>query len=244
MVIRTRDNGFLLCGISYSYTSEAYDDIYMVKINNNGDTVWTRNYQKHEQQTPFAITETKNGDYLVAGTDEPTGHGRIVYLLRVMANGTKLWDNSIGPVDISHWRWGYCVAECPSGELMVGGTLDSKVLLIKTDASGNKKWEKTYAADSGMFLSAMSMRVRPDNSCVLTGGSGEIVMGSTNCFLMKTDADGNKTFLKVFPGTGSTTGANLLINNDGDNIIAGYQYLGTTNWNIFLTRTDVNGNYK
>ncbi len=243
MVIRTKDNNYLLCGISYSFTTEAYDDIYMVKVDKNGTILWERNYEKHEQQTPFDIVETKNGDYLVAGTDEPTGHGRIVYLLRVAADGTKRWDNTIGSVDISHWRWGYCVAECPSGDLMVGGSLDSKVLLIKTDASGNKKWENTYAADSGMYLAAMSMRVRPDNSCVMTGGSGGIVMNGTHCFLLKTDADGNKKFLKVFSGSGSTTGSNLLINSAGDNIIAGYQYIGTS-WNIFLTRADVNGNYK
>jgi len=69
------------------------------------------------------------------------------------------------------------------------------------------------------------------------------VMNDTHCFLMKTDADGNKKFLKVFPASGSTTGSNLLINSAGDNIIAGYQYIGTS-WNIFLTRADVNGNYK
>jgi len=243
MMIRTRDGNYLLCGFSYSYTTEPYDDIYLVKVNQDGDTLWTRSYAKHEQQTPFHLLETKNGDFVVSGTDEPTGDGRIIYLLRVDANGNKLWDNSIGPVDISHWKWGYCSAECSNGDLMVCGETDSKVFLARTDKSGNMLWEKTYTNPDSTYRCGMSMKIEGGN-CLITGGSSEIIYSSQKCFLLKTDENGNELFSKTFPGTGSINGMNLLVNSSGDNIITGYQFLSQNNENIFFTRTDANGNYK
>lgn len=244
MMIKTKDGNYLLCGITYSFTTEGFDDIYLVKVNDNGDTLWTHPYLKHEQQTPFDLLEMKNGDYLVTGTDEPTGDGRIAYMLRVDKNGNKLWDNSVGPVDISHWKWAYCSAELSNGDLMIGGETDSKLMLIRTDNAGNLTWEKTYAGPDSSYRCGLSMKVRTDNSVTITGGCSEIIYPTSNCFLFKADQNGNQLFFKSFPGIGSMTGVNLLVNNSGDNIITGYQYMGTSSTNIFLTRTDANGNYK
>ncbi len=242
MIIKTKDGNYLLCGTSYSFTTEPYNDIYMVKVNDGGDVIWAKSYARHEQQTPFHLLETKNGDYIVTGTDEPTGDGRVVYLLKIDANGNKLWDNTGGPVNISHWEWGYCTAECPNGDLLVCGNKDAQVLLLRTDNAGNALWKKTFATDS-FFSSGVSMKLK-DGNCLITGSCTRGTSSSSKCFLLKTDQTGNQLLAKNFPGTGSIYGANLLVNNSGDNILTGYQSFGPTNNNIFFTRTDADGNYK
>lgn len=242
-IIRTHDGNYVACGTSYSFTAEPYNDIYLVKINQNGDLLWATSYAKHEQQTPFNLLETKNGNYVITGTDEPTGDGRIVYLLGVDAIGNKQWDNSIGPVNMSHWKWGYCSAECSNGDLMVCGMADAKTLLARTNATGNMLWEKTFLVDS-YYSSGLSIKFAYDNTCFITGGSSVVINQSARCFLLRTDADGNQLFLKQFPGNVSTSGANLLLTNSHDVIITGYQYPDYNTSSIFFTRTDMNGNYK
>src|SRR4029078_10269550 len=41
-IINTQDNNLLMCGVSYSYTTEGYSDLYLIKVNTDGDTLWTK----------------------------------------------------------------------------------------------------------------------------------------------------------------------------------------------------------
>jgi hypothetical protein len=241
LIIKTHDGNYLLCGITYSFTTEGYDDIYLVKVNANGETIWSHSYLRHEQQTPYNLIETKNGDYIVTGTDEPTGDGRIAYLLSVNANGDKLWENTVGTVPVSHWKWALGSAECSNGDLMLCGQTDSKVLLIRTDKTGNELWEKTYFPDSS-YGSGISMKITSDNSCFVTGGCN--AAGTNRCFLLKADKDGNQVFFKKFPGTPSMHGVNMLLGANNDVLLTGSQSINNNTTNIFFTRTDGNGNYK
>lgn len=239
MMIATRDGNFLLCGITYSYTTEPYDDIYLIKVNKDGDTLWTHAYPKHEQQTPFHVLEASNGDFVVVGTDEPSGSSRVRYILRVSANGSKIGDDNSG----AGGRWAFCAAECPNGELMVCGIAGSKILLQRANTTGTVIWEKTFALSDSNGCTPTCIKSRPDDTYTIIGGEGNLYVANGNTVLLKVDKSGNQQFFKRIPATGTTTGASFHIIN-GDNILIGNQQVDQKTNNIFITRTDANGNYK
>ncbi len=246
-IIKTKDDNYLICGTSYSYTAEAYEDIYLVKVSANGDKIWSHNYNLHEQQVPFHVLETQNGEYLVTGTNEPTGFERVIYLLKVSANGDKLWDSNIGSTtDPSHFYWwGYCSAECTNGDLVVTGAYKNQMFAVKTDATGNVLWKKSYYPDDSLLQEfGSSIRRNADNTFTATGNSYDYRDQSSKCILLKFDNDGNQLYYKRLPGTDSYAGVDLLKCSNGDNMIIGNNYRDTSLQNIFFTRTDVDGNYK
>jgi hypothetical protein len=142
-IINTSDGNILLCGISYSFPSQSFADIYLIKVNYNGDTLWSRTYPDQDQEVPFHLLETQNGEYLITGTNEDNSQYRELYLLKVSATGQQIWNKKIGP---PAWKWGYSTIELANGDLLTCGQHTnsgySQVLLVKTDNLGNVIWEQ------------------------------------------------------------------------------------------------------
>jgi len=63
--------------------------------------------------------------------------------------------------------------------------------------------------------------------------------GQTDIILLKVDSNGNQIFLKKFGSSAYDTGANLIKESNGDNIIT-----GNYNGQIFMIKTDNNGTFK
>lgn len=68
------------------------------------------------------------------------------------------------------------------------------VLLIRTDAQGNRLWERTYHAGAGTWVATTS-----DGGCVLGGYSLRHPFGTEQGFVSKIDAQGEQDWTQYFP---------------------------------------------
>ncbi len=91
----TTDGG--LIGVGYFVPPGRIDqDIRIVKVNANGEMMWTKSYGKESDfETGFGITEVKDGGFSIVGTDYPPVNQQ-VYLIRTDALGNKLWSRTYG----------------------------------------------------------------------------------------------------------------------------------------------------
>ena len=253
-VIATSDGNLLVSGDTESFGAGSYGDIYLLKINLDGDTLWTRSYPNLDQEIPYHLLETQNGDYLVTGVDQGAVPSQ-VYLLKVRADGTKVWEKKIGN---EGWRWGYSTIELSNGDLLtcgdyIGGNLEyAQVLLIKTNRFGNVIWEKTFGQPKVQEW-GYSIKQNMDDTFTITGFSVDIYesyqlpgmpVGFTSSqydiILLKVHANGNQLWMRDFGGAEFVDkGYNLLKDSNDDNIITGNY--GET---FFMTRTDADGNFK
>jgi hypothetical protein len=64
--IQTSDSGFALAGIHY-HTSAAQSDIYIVKTDANGDTLWTRILGANFDEQAFYVIENSHHQIIVSG---------------------------------------------------------------------------------------------------------------------------------------------------------------------------------
>lgn len=145
-VEETSDYGYIIAGRTYTTQYLESGDAWVIKTDNNGDTVWTKKYGGDDEDIFFALVETDDG-YIFAGQTWSFGAGLIdMYVIRTDDNGNVIWAKTFGGTGADY---AYNIFETEDGNYTVSGYSDSfsgsqDVYLIKIDGDGNLIWEKYY----------------------------------------------------------------------------------------------------
>ncbi|HEX7343444.1 MAG TPA: hypothetical protein VF398_04220, partial [bacterium] len=139
-IIPSGDGGYLLAGWTASFGAGP-SDMWLVKVDAQGDSLWSRTYGGSGNEDVGAIIPSGDGGFLLAGGTNSFGAGQAdMWLLKVNAQGDSLWSHTYGG---SQNDWAYAII--PSGDggfLLLGETYsfsvgDGGVWLMKVDAQGN-----------------------------------------------------------------------------------------------------------
>jgi hypothetical protein len=142
-------------------------------------------------------------------------------------------------------KWAYSVRQTSYGGYIVAGYkysfgLDSiDIFLIKTDANGNIIWAKTYGGIN--WDEAYSVQQTSDGGYIVAGYTESFGAGG-DILLIKTDANGNIIWAKTYGGINWDEAHSVQQTSDGGYIVVGYTYSFGAGSNIFLIKTDANGN--
>ena len=141
----------------------------------------------------------------------------------------------------------YSVQQISDGGYILAGTTLSfgagsdDIFLIKTDANGNIIWAKTYGGAS--YDNAFSVQQTSDGGYIVAGYTSSFGAGGGDIFLIKTDANGNIIWAKTYGGTDFEVAYSVQQTSDGGYIVAGGTYsFGADSFDVFLIKTDANGN--
>jgi hypothetical protein len=139
------------------------------------------------------------------------------------------------------------VRQTSDGGYIVAGKTNSfggpfyDIFLIKTDANGNIIWAKTYGGTNDDY--ALSIQQTSDGGYIVAGTTWSFGAGYDDIILIKTDANGNVQWAKTYGGTYWEEAYSVQQTSDGGYILVGYTYsFGAGDYDIFLIKTDANGN--
>jgi hypothetical protein len=190
------------------------------------------------------VQQTSDGGYIVAGGTSSFGAGSYdFFLIKTDAFGNVQWAKTYGGTDYDDAR---SVQQTSDGGYVVTGYTYSfgaglsDVFLVKTDASGNIQWAKTYGGTGYDFAS--SVQQTSDGGYIVTGTTYSFGEGG-DIFLIKTDANGNVQWAKTYGGTDYEFASSIQQTSDGGYILAGLtSSFGAGSYDFFLIKTDAFGN--
>ncbi len=241
-VLTTLDGGLITCGYSTSFSNspDLLDEVYVVKTDVDGDTLWTNSYGSDEFRLyGYSIIETDGGDYVITGYTEDTTNleEQDVILLKIDNQGNPLWDKTYGGLgnDLGH-----CVIETAEGGYAIVGETESfgnggrDIYLIKTNENGDTLWTKTYG---DLYRdNAYSIVETSDNGFAIAGyirsDGGDI----KEAYLIKTDVNGVEEWATSFGQSEYVAGASVILANESGFMVTAY-----LDFSVYLIKVDENG---
>ena len=95
-VQQTRDGGYIFVGYNPFAGGVEYD-IYLVKTDSTGDTLWTRTFGGNEPDRAYEVLRTMDDGYVIAGNTESFGSGfSDFYIIKTDSLGDTLWTRTYG----------------------------------------------------------------------------------------------------------------------------------------------------
>lgn len=205
-VIQTADGGFAFSGKCMSFGAGS-SDIYLVRTDAAGDTLWTRVIGGTGWDEGMCLREMPNGDLAICGGTNSYGEGDYDHLLlRTDASGVVLWMHTYGGPKIEAaygmsltadggfvftgytetFGEGHAPANQPGEHVL--GTDSANVMTIRTNGNGDTTWCMSYGGPK----KEESFMVLPysDGGFVIAGYSSSFGNDSDNVMIIRTDSLG------------------------------------------------------
>ncbi len=210
-LVQTSDGGYMLGGWSdggiggdKSQASKGEDDYWVIRLDATGNKLWDKTIGGDYNEALFGLAQTPDGGFLLAGNSlsgvagdksVPSKGNGDQWVVKLDASGNKLWDKAFGG-QFSDWVWD--LLPTADGGFVLGGQSlsgisgdktaplygDRDLWLVKIDAAGNKRWDKSLggtgfdeisglaqARDGGLLIAASTdSPVSTDKSQPSRGG--------------------------------------------------------------------------
>ena len=204
---QTADGGLMLAGTS----STNFGDFWIVRTDAAGNKLWDRYFNRGGQDVLGDAKQTSDGGFILAGSTQPNYAVPMdFWIIRLDANGNKLWDATYGG---NREDFLTAIQQTPDGGFLLGGrsisdTSGSKSApffgsydywLVRVDDTGGQLWDRAYGGTQADLLE--SVLIAPNGDILLAGYSTSGI-------------DGNKTNISV----GAQDFWVLRLNPDGESL--------------------------
>jgi hypothetical protein len=271
----TTDGGYIVAGYSLSSasgditgTNHGSLDFWVVKLDGSGNIVWNKLLGGNGYDIAYAIQQTTDGGYIVAGTTASSASGDVTgtnhgppgfsdcWVLKLDGSGNIIWNKLLGGTDDEAGEsiqqttdGGYIVAgytySSANGDVTGANHGGSDYWVVKLDGSGNIVWNKLLGGAGSEI--AHDIHQTTDGGYIVAGcsfssASGDITgtnHGSLDFWVVKLDGSGNIVWNKLLGGTGNENTCYIDQTVDGGYIIG-----GTTNSSANGDVTDNNHGFE
>jgi hypothetical protein len=216
----TFDSGYFMCGATSSYGAGDFD-IYLVKTNSSGDTLWTGVYGSSNRELYNSARQTSDSGFIAVTTIEDSAANYIACAIRLNATGDIRW---VKTYHFSSYQSGAHDARETSdhGFIIAAGAYDG-YYVVRTDTGGNVLWSKTYKF-STYFSIPYEIVETSDSGFIIVGTSYDEnqSMSFQDVFVVKINASGNLQWAKRYQGSAGEVGTSIVQTFDGGYMIGGY----------------------
>lgn len=245
-VVQCSDEGYAICGCTSSF-GVTVRDIYLVRTDEYGDTLWTRCLGGDGYELSYQVEQTTDDGFVVVAQSTSFGNADQMYLVKIDDSGNLQWQRTYGGV---HTDKGHSVQQTSDNGYIIAGSTNSMgagsydMYLVKTDSLGTLQWQKTYggtANDRGHNVVQTS-----DGGYAISGYTYSFGAGICDMYLVRTDFSGDTLWTTTYGGEQEDLthyGRCLEQTSDGGFVLTGYtKSFSNGLYDMYLVKTDSLGN--
>ncbi len=199
-LIACQSGGFLSCSIT-NYNTGGYPGALLIRFDEDGQVLWSKNYSILQGVSPEAIVELPNGDFAFVSSVNaqftgPFGHTLVT---RTDAQGVVQWSRMFyGEYDDQP----YDLIGTVSGDLYISGAMyrvgkEWDAYLLKVDASGALIQTTGYDAHTASGEHLRKLANTNDGNMALLGDQGSF--DARNIVLLKVRPTGEVLWARHYP---------------------------------------------
>jgi parallel beta-helix repeat protein len=248
-VVQTVEGGYAIGSYTDSFGVGKFD-FWLVKTDNAGNHQWNKTYGGTGNDYARSMIQTSDEGYAITGetrsfglNPEPNVGAGDFWLVKTDSMGNEKWSKTYGGTDYDSAS---SVRQTSDGGYIIAGSTGSfgagawDAWLVKTDASGNMLWNKTYGGAD--YDGASSAVQTSDGGYAFAGYTYSFSGGSYDLWLVKTNATGHKEWDKTYGGPYGDEAKSLQRTKDNGYVIVAYtQSSEASPGDLWLIKTDANG---
>lgn len=224
-ILNLSDGNYIILGVTKSF-NKGSSDIYVLKIDKNGNKIWEKNFGSEKEEGGLVIYETEDKGFIIGGyiySDEKRGND--FYILKLNKDGEKEWEKIFGGMDNDYVT--YIQQTKEGGYIFIGNSKINELKnsdiyfnIFKLDKTGEKEWEKNYygkGKDDMIFIKQIV-----NVGYIAIGNTTSYSGGDYDFYIIKLDNEGEKKLEKIYGGISDDIVKSVEQTKDGGFILAGY----------------------
>ncbi|MBK6909733.1 MAG: hypothetical protein IPH10_02180 [bacterium] len=233
----------LIAGTTSSFGANP-SNLFVVALNDNGDSLWTRNYDFGATDVAFALKRSVSGDYYIGGYSIASGNSSFL-LLKIDSTGNLLWSETLGGSGID---WAFDVEPLADGGCLIAGGSASfgagapprmNGWLVRYDSTGDTVWTRTYGTAA---LDERINDIEPtSNGGFLLAGYQDDPFGDLDVFVVKVDSNGIEEWSNVYGGSSDDDALGIVVDCDRYMVAGHTTSYGAGGRDAYFLTLDQNG---
>jgi len=240
------EDGYMVSGwkVYYNMLYEVTNmDGSLIKTDENGNVEWEQTYDVGGEDKTCSLCPTSDGGYLLTGcTDNEDVASGALWMIKTDGDGNKQWDKIFDGTQLEYSYVRYSFQTSDDGYIMCGNTQSYgaggiDLWIVKTDASGNVGWDKTFGGTQNDYT--WSMDATDDGGYVFGVAKNYGSLGSTrdDIWIIKTDDEGNAEWKFHIEEEGIQCTRDIRQTNDGGYIVAAAtEFVGNLNGDAYIVK--------
>ncbi|MBN1233497.1 MAG: T9SS type A sorting domain-containing protein [Candidatus Coatesbacteria bacterium] len=237
---KTSDNGYIITGSSGNFLN-AELDLYMLKLNGNGELQWEKRIGGELEERGWTITATTDGNFIISGLTKSKGHGSSdFYTIMMDLRGNIIFEKTYGSEEYERC---YSITNVSDdGFIMNGVKGTGYVYVVRIDKEGSVLWEKTYGPQDEFNYGRFTIETS-DGGFINCGAANHYSSSHGDAYIFKTDRNGNLLWEKFLGGDQWDNALCVRQTRDNCYIAGGYTFsFGSGNGDFYVIKMDSSGN--
>jgi len=191
--------------------------MWLVKVNAQGDSLWSQTYGGTVYDNAHSITASGDGGFMLAGASGAGPAAIDAMLVKVSDQGDQIWSRTYwGSLD----NWANSVIPSGDGGYILAGVTSLPSFdawLLKVDDAGEPVWSQTYDSLSEAFCTIPSQ----DGGFLFVGQAPNFGAGIMEIYLDKVNSQGEQQWHNTYGGFMGSWARVIIPSGEGNYLIAG-----------------------
>jgi hypothetical protein len=236
--VTTIDSCLLIVGIKEDY-STSDGKLWILKLNQNGDTLWTKTYKINTGRNfPMDIKSCKSGGFIISGyCSTQLNSDAIAMLIKIDSFGNLLWSKIFNNPSLSALH--SCIEIFDGGIVCtgeIGFSSQTDLYLLRADSLGDTLWTRSFgntSADVGT-----SIIQTQDSNIIIAGSTINPVLNNWDIDIYKLSLSGIILWHKTLGDVKENTAHTIVQLSDGNYLIGGTTNTVSNGYQGLLIKVD------